>query len=408
MANLNEAVQLIRQGRKDEARRILEPILKVNPQDIQAWFWYVETCSTNEQRIKTLEVCLKLNPGNPQALRALRALQGGPVTPPPSVSSPVSKQSAPPPAPQPDKIPDWARRPALEPVPPPPPASSVPAFVFDESEPESSSTPAFESSGGGWQQPRGESKPAFDWDALERESTPAGTKSPILQEETRYPEPKIQPRGEPLPFYRVWWQAVSAQSVAGYAIIFNDPDAGAGRAFEWMAYTSVLAGLLSPMLFVVNPQFAELRALPEFQELTGRISWTMLLVMMGLGMAVVTPILSIIGLAINAWIYNLLAVLFGGKGTFGRTVYGQAAYLAPTSLVVTLLNPIPVVGLYLAAPIGIYSTILNIRAIMAAHDLPVGRALGVILLPGTLSFVLCCVLSILFGPVLVNALPTSG
>ncbi len=115
MANLNEAVQLIRQGRKDEARRILEPVLKANPQDIQAWFWLVETCSTNEQRIKILEVCLKLNPGNPQALRALRALQARPGSPPP-----VPSQASQPPAPKTDEIPDWARRHAPEPVSPPP------------------------------------------------------------------------------------------------------------------------------------------------------------------------------------------------------------------------------------------------------------------------------------------------
>ncbi len=107
MANLNEAVQLIRQGHKGDARRILEPILKANPQDIQAWFWYVETFSTLEQRIKTLEICLKLNPGNPQALRALRALQARSENPPP----------APPPTAQ-NEIPAWARRPAPEPVSP--------------------------------------------------------------------------------------------------------------------------------------------------------------------------------------------------------------------------------------------------------------------------------------------------
>lgn len=398
MANLNEAVQLIRQGRKDEARRILEPILKANLQDIQAWLWYVETCSSNEQRIKTLEVCLKFNPGNPQALRALRALQGGPVTPP---SSPISKPSVPPSVPKPDEIPDWARRPAPETASPPP---AAPAFVFDEPEPEPPSTS--ETAGGGWQQPRGESKPAFDWDALERESAPAGREAPGLQEKTDRGEPKSQSRREPLPFYRVWWQAVSAQSVAGYTAIFDDPDAGAGRAFEWIAYTGVLTGLLAPLMFVVHPQFAQLRALPEFQAVMGKISWNLLPVVMGLGMAVVTPLISMIGLAINAWIYNLLAVIFGGKGTFGRTAYGQAAYLAPTSLTITLLNLIPLVGSCLAAPIGIYSIILNIRSLMAAHDLPVGRALGVVLLPGILFSVLCCVLGILFGPVLGNMLST--
>lgn len=395
MANLNEAVQLIRQGRKDEARRILEPVLKANPQDIQAWFWLVETCSTQEQRIKTLEVCLKLNPGNPQALRALRALQARPETP-----------ATPPQAASQDEIPDWARRHAPEPVSPPP--AAPPAFVFDEAEPEPSSAPAFETSGGTWQQPRGESKPAFDWDALEKESAPAGTKAQAFQEASYRGEPKSQPRGKPLPFYRVWWQAVSAQSVAGYASIFDDPDAGAGRAFEWVAYTGVVTGLLSPFVILINPQFAELRALPELQGFAKRIGMTTLMVVAGLSMVVLTPILSVIGLAINAWIYNLLAVLFGGKGTFARTAYGQAACLAPTSLVVTLFNLIPVIGLCLAAPIGIYSIILNLRALMAAHDLPLGRALGVIFLPGIILFVLCCVLGILFGPVLANALPASG
>lgn len=394
MANLNEAVQLIRQGRKDEARRILEPILKANPQDIQAWFWVVETCSTPEQRIKTLEICLKVNPGNPQALRALRALQARQGVTPPPASAAASK----------DEIPDWARRPTPQPVSQPviPGPTFQPASVFvpDEPELETLYAPAAETPGEGWQQPRSEVKPAFDWDALEKESAPA---APVLQEPALRGEPKLQPRGESLPFYRVWWQAVSAQSVAGYASIFDDPDAGTGRAFEWISYTSVLTGLLSPFVLIASPQFAELRALPEFQELAGGMNWMTLLVVMGLGMAIITPLISVIGLAINAWMYNLLAILFGGKGTFGRTAYAQAAYLAPTSLAATLFSLIPIAGSCLAAPIGIYSIILNIRALMAAHDLPLGRALGVILLPGILFFVLCCVLGILFGPVLANA-----
>lgn len=115
-----------------------------------------------------------------------------------------------------------------------------------------------------------------------------------------------------------------------------------------------------------------------------------------------------IGLAFNGWLYNLLAILFGGKGTFGRTVYALGTYQAPISLVISILFVIPVVGGFLATPIVLYSFVLYLRALMAAHDLSLGRALGVILLPGVLSFVLCCVLGILFGPVLANMLPTSG
>jgi hypothetical protein len=396
MANLNEAVQLIRQGRKDEARHILEPLLKTNPQDIQTWFWYVETCSTPEQRIKTLEICLKVNPGNPQALQALRALQ--------------AKQGGT--APQ-DEIPDWARRPAAiqpldsEPVIPQPTFPSTSAFTFDEQdEPEPVHAPAAEDSGGGWQQPRGESKPAFDWDALEKESFPVVEVTDVPAQ--HQPAPKSSPRGTSLPFYQVWWQAVSTQSVAGYASIFDDPEAGAGRAFEWVAYTSALVGLLQPLLFLTNPQMAELRAMPEFQEIISGANFILVLAVIGLVMAVVTPILSVIGLAFNGWFYNLLAILFGGKGTFGRTVYALASYLAPVSLANSILFIIPIVGPLLATPIVIYSIILNVRALMAAHDLPFGRALGVMLLPGLVFFVLCCLLGILFGPVLSNALRTSG
>ena len=50
MSSLNNAIQLIREGRKEEARKILELILRSEPGNIQAWFWYVEACSTTAQR----------------------------------------------------------------------------------------------------------------------------------------------------------------------------------------------------------------------------------------------------------------------------------------------------------------------------------------------------------------------
>jgi len=173
MANLNEAVQLIRQGQKDEARRILEPLLKAEPTNIQTWFWYVETCATLEQRIKTLEICLRVNPGNPQALQALQTLQAKQGVAAQTPSQPVALPPKPAPAPKADDAPDWAYRhmpePAAKPAAPIAPPSafqSTSAFEFDEPEPE----PAQPAEGGHWQQSWGESKPAFDWDALEKDT----------------------------------------------------------------------------------------------------------------------------------------------------------------------------------------------------------------------------------------------
>ncbi len=408
MANLNEAVQLIRQGHKDEARRILEPLLKAEPTNLQVWFWYVETCATLEQRIKTLEICLRVNPGNPQALQALQTLRAKQGVPLPPASASISA-----PAPKNDDAPDWARRHVPEPVvtpaapiaPPPSAFQSTSAFEFDEQEPE----PAQPADGGHWQQSWGESKPAFDWEALEKDTHQqapaplAGSEASPVAEKSRPKAKKSRPDGPSLPFHQVWLTALTTQSVDGYAAILDDPEAEAGRAFEWMAYASVLTGLLSPLALLNTPQLAELRATPEFQQLTGSLNWVTVLMIMGLAMAVLTPILGVIQLAISAGIQNFLAVFMGGKGTFGRTTYALAAYQVPVSLLTTLLGIIPVVGPCLAGPLGLYSLVLNVRALQASHDLPVVRALMVIFLPSILIFVLCCLGIIIFWPALMNA-----
>lgn len=94
---LNKAIMLIKQGEKENARPILESILKKDPTNIQAWLWETEVFSALPTKIKVLEACLKQNPENPQALRALGALKkrlepAQVVTPPP----PTQVQRTPP------------------------------------------------------------------------------------------------------------------------------------------------------------------------------------------------------------------------------------------------------------------------------------------------------------------------
>lgn len=76
MPDIQQAVDLIKQGRKGEAQPILQAYIRVNPHDIKAWFWYVETLDSVGKRIQLLEVCLKQNPGNLQVLKGLEMLQG--------------------------------------------------------------------------------------------------------------------------------------------------------------------------------------------------------------------------------------------------------------------------------------------------------------------------------------------
>ncbi|MFN8380785.1 MAG: hypothetical protein U0V02_02535 [Anaerolineales bacterium] len=87
MSDVQQAIDLIKQGRKREAQPILEAHIRAAPHDIKTWFWYVETLDSLEKRIQLLEVCSKQNPNNPQVLKALEMLREKLA---PSHSTPVS------------------------------------------------------------------------------------------------------------------------------------------------------------------------------------------------------------------------------------------------------------------------------------------------------------------------------
>jgi dienelactone hydrolase len=72
---LKTVIDLIRSGRQQSAQEILRSMLKADVHDIQAWFWYVETCTTVNQRIQTLEACSICNPDNSQVKSVLAALR---------------------------------------------------------------------------------------------------------------------------------------------------------------------------------------------------------------------------------------------------------------------------------------------------------------------------------------------
>ena len=71
---LKIAIDLIHSGQKQGAQTILQSILRADAHNIPAWFWYVETCSTVEQRLQILESCARCNPDNPQVKSILEAL----------------------------------------------------------------------------------------------------------------------------------------------------------------------------------------------------------------------------------------------------------------------------------------------------------------------------------------------
>ena len=70
-----QAVSLARSGRKAEARRLLEQLLKADRTNEMAWLWYAECVDSPAERTRALEACVRINPQAQRVRLSLSALQ---------------------------------------------------------------------------------------------------------------------------------------------------------------------------------------------------------------------------------------------------------------------------------------------------------------------------------------------
>lgn len=358
MSDLEQAIQLIRQGNKAEAQRLLQGVLRSDPRNIQAWFWYVETCSTAEQRIQTLQACLKMNPSSQRVMQALQLLQ---------------QQKPPTPAVQPQPYqPSSTFREE-----PPDIENNQAVYGYDAFSPDDfTSTPAA---------PPAKEKAAWE------------TMQPKYEDDSLLSKPKKQQPVRSLSTFDVWMTVTTVQDVKAYEETLDDPGAGLGRAFTWMAIAGVVNALVFPILFLINPQFSELASMPEFEQMTRSVNMSAFMVLLTVSMLFIVPIGSVVNLAITGGIQHFLAVMFGGTGNYTRTVYALAAFLAPMTIVTSIATVIPFVGQCLTLPLGIYNIVLNVRALKAAHSISTGAALGALFAPGILVMIFACLILFLGG-----------
>jgi hypothetical protein len=363
MSALQNAIQHLRQGNPARAQELLEPIVRADLHNIQAWLWYAQTWQSREARTQVLKACLTVNPGDQQILQALEQL---------------SRQPAPPVTPSPA-----GARAKIAPV--RAPETHLAERIFTLIREEAQATPS---------QPNPTSalpelektSPAVDHD---RGSERAAVARILLE------NPEDQPDLEgPKPFYRVWFTALTRQNVHVYAHLLEAPEAGVSRALEWQIYSQfVLLTVGAGVEFLQIPIFPEstgrqaLRLAASifagFASEVDRVWFFAALILIG-------TLLSALALLLTGAVQNLLALLLGGEGDFSRTVYALSAYGVPLTLLAALLSFLPQTAPLLLV-IGVYALALNLRALRAAHALSGLRAvLAVILLPG---LVLC----LLFG-----------
>jgi hypothetical protein len=371
MPDLNHAIQLIRQGQKWEAQRILQELIKSAPGNIQAWFWYVETCTTTERRIQVLEECLKMNPGNQQVMKAIQAFRS---QLPAVQTQPVIQQ------PSPSSLPE------------PTPSTQPVGYSYEYDQKIQNDQYKQED-------------PYASYSSYTSTPEPvkinASQKKPWEMDESEYVDTSMlsKPR-KPVrtyAFYDVWLTVTTIQDVEAYEDVLKDPQMGLGRAFTWIAIAGLIAALTLPLQFITNSQFSELTSLPEFQSTFGSMESMAFLTLFTILMVFVAPISSVINLAITGGLQSFLAGFFGGTGNFTRTTYALAAFIAPITILTSLLAVIPLVGQCLTFPLAFYNIVLNVRALRAAHSISIGAAIGVIFAPGILAFIFSCLLFFLVG-----------
>jgi len=105
--SVQDAIALIKSGRRDEARAILTGILKDDKDNLAAWAGMVQVANNREEAAACLKQVLRLKPGDPWASRQLEKLEPAqpepaPPAPPPPPSPPAY---APPPSPPPPTVP---------------------------------------------------------------------------------------------------------------------------------------------------------------------------------------------------------------------------------------------------------------------------------------------------------------
>lgn len=72
---LGQAIGLVQSGKIEEARKLLEVLLKEDHHNIAAWHWYAQTWPSAADKVRIWEVCLRYNPENPLAQESLKDLK---------------------------------------------------------------------------------------------------------------------------------------------------------------------------------------------------------------------------------------------------------------------------------------------------------------------------------------------
>jgi hypothetical protein len=214
-------------------------------------------------------------------------------------------------------------------------------------------------------------------------------------------------------WFSTWIAAVTKPNEQNFVQIADSPDASFRTAAIWVFIAGTVSALIQAILQGILGLLGFHAQIPGLGAtgVGGAASAGIGSIVISLCLTPVYGIVAVIAFIILVAIFQAMAKLFRGTGSFTKLTYPIAAIYVPVSLVLSIFIPFYLVQ-YLGICAGIlvfavfiYNIVLEIMAVKAVNNFGWGAAVGsVLIVPGGLLLCSCVVIAILMilGPVIGN------
>jgi hypothetical protein len=213
-----------------------------------------------------------------------------------------------------------------------------------------------------------------------------------MNEQPNANAPMLPPPSGVSEWVSVWRDALTKPSDLTFARIAQSPHAKATTALLWIFLGSLVQFFLSSLV-----QGRIMRQMMQNSDFGANgfpraFGGGLIASICG---APIGALISVVVFAIVIGVVQLIAKMFGGRGTYDQLTYAIAAIAAPFSLVggvLALLSAIPFAGFcfgILGFLAGIYVLVLEVMAVKGVNQFGWGQAIASLLLP--VLAVACCI-----------------
>jgi len=210
--------------------------------------------------------------------------------------------------------------------------------------------------------------------------------------------PMLPPAAGGSSWLSTWREAVTRPSEQTFARIAHSPQAKSTTALLWIFLTSLLSSFLASL--VQGVMFRQMMQNPDFgmDRFGGGPGNALIATICG---APIAAVISTVIFAVFVGVVQLVAKIFGGRGTFDQLAYAIGAIIAPFYVVsglLALLSAIPYIGFcfgLLGLIAFLYVVALEVTAVKGVNQFGWGQAAGSVLLPFFILF--CCIAAVVAG-----------